>query len=187
MSKDNSNVKEATILTDDEQRVQDGLENLIAQLGTDKDKRHHSRFVNSKRLSIDGNQDELNALYRTDWIAGKVVDIIPNDMTREWRSFTGDIDPEIVEQLVDEENRLELSSMFNEGHKWARLYGTAFIVMSIDDGQTPDIPLDISKIKEGGLRHLKVVDRHRLSNAEVVPTADPLYINFGFPEKYRFN
>ena len=181
--------KNAKILNDkdDSKLLEDGLENLIAQLGTDKDKRANSRFVNSKRLSMDGNQDELNAIYRADWLGGKVVDIIPNDMTREWRSFTGDIDPELVERLVDEENRLGLSATFNEAHKWARLYGTAFIIMSVDDGNTSETPLDISKIKKGGLRHIKVVDRHRVNHAEQVPVADPLSASFGLPEFYRFN
>jgi len=177
-------IPEAKIL-DEEQK--DGLENLIAQLGTAQDKRNASRFVNAKRLSIDGNQDELNAMYRTDWLAGKVVDIIPNDMTREWRTFDGDIKPETIQMLEDEEDRLELASKFNEAHIWARLYGTAFIIMSVDDGQTPDKPLNINKIKKDGLNFLNVIDRHRLSNADVVPTADPMNRNFGMPEFYRFN
>lgn len=181
------NVQEARILSDEEAKLKDGLENLVAQLGTEQDKRHHSRFVNNKQLSADGSQDELNAMYRTDWLAGKVVDIIPDDMTREWREFTGDMEPETVKLLEDEEDRLDLAGNFNLAHKWARLYGTAFIVMSIDDGQTPDKPLDISKLKEGSLRHIKAIDRHRVSNAEVVPIADPMNKNFGMPEFYRFN
>lgn len=178
------NTQEAKIL---DEEFKDGLENLIANLGTGLDKRAASKFVNTKRLSADGNQQELNALYRTDWLAGKVVDIIPNDMTREWRSFIGDIEPEIIKQLEQEEDRLQLAATFNEAHKWARLYGTALIVMSIDDGQDPHMPLKIDSIKKGGLRHIKVVDRHRVSNAEVVPINDPLHKNFGLPEFYRFN
>lgn len=181
------NVQEAKILSDEDHPLKDGLENLVAQLGTEQDKRSHSRFVNNKQLSRDGMQEELNAMYRTDWLAGKVVDIIPDDMTREWREFTGDIDPEVVKDLQDEEDRLNLSGNFNQAHKWSRLYGTAFIVMSIDDGQTPDKPLDISKIKKGGLRHIHAIDRHRVSTAEIVPIADPMDKNFGMPEFYRFN
>lgn len=184
-----ANNKNAEIIEDkdDPNLVKDGLENLIAQLGTGKDKRANSKFVNNKRLSLDGNQEELNAMYRTDWLAGKVVDIIPNDMTREWRSFTGDIDPDTVLLLEEEENRLQLSAMFNEAHKWARLYGTALIVMSVDDGQNPEEPLDIDKIKKGGLRHVKVVDRHRISNDTIQPISDPLSANYGLPAFYRFH
>jgi hypothetical protein len=179
--------EKAKILTDKEDVHRDGLENLIANLGTEQDKRSHSRFVNNKRLSRDGNQQELSAMYRTDWLAGKVVDIIPDDMTREWRSFTGDIEPETVKILEDEENRLDLRGAFNTAHKWGRLYGTSLIVMSIDDGQLSEQPLDISKLREGSLRHIKVVDRHRFDNAEVIPVADPMDPNFGMPEFYRFN
>lgn len=179
--------EKAKILTDEETLTKDGMENLIANMGTGQDKRSHSKFTNNKRLSADGNQDELNAMYRTDWLCGKVVDIIPDDMTREWRTFDGDIDPTIVKMLEEEEDRLQLTMNINLAHKWARLYGTAFVVMSIDDGQTPDKPLDISKVKKGGLRHIKAIDRHRISNAEVVPIADPMDKNFGMPEFYRFN
>ena len=177
----------AKILSDEEQLLKDGLENLVAELGTSKDKRANSRFVNGKRLSADGNQDELNAMYRTDWLSGKVVDIIPNDMTRNWRSFSGDLDPDVITILEEEEARLALRSAFNEAHKWARLYGTSFIIMSVDDGNTPDKPLDINKIKKGGLKHIKIIDRHRMSNADVTPIVDPFNPNFGLPEFYRLN
>lgn len=178
--------KRAKILSKKETALSDGLENLVAEIGTASDKRHASRFVNQKRLSIDGNEQELNAMYRTDWLSGKVVDIIPNDMTREWRSFSGEINPDIVQRLEDEENRLLLRSAFNLAHKWARLYGTAFIVMSIDDGGQPHEPLNLNKVREGSLRHIKVIDRHRLHHSDVVPIANPLNANFGFPEYYRF-
>lgn len=183
-----THLQEARILDDDSDLwTKDGLENLVAQLGTEQDKRTHSTYVNNKRLSADGNQQELNAMYRTNWVAGKLVDIIPDDMTREWRAFSGDIDPELIRKLEDEEDRLQLAFKFNQAHKWARLYGTAFIVMVIDDGLTPDKPLNVNAIREGGLKHINVIDRHRVSNAEVVPVADPTSPFFGMPEFYRFN
>jgi len=175
----------AKISTDEE--LHDGFENLIASMGTEQDKRSHSRFVNNKRLSADGNRHELSALYRTDTISGKIVDIIPNDMTREWRYFSGDIEPEIVRMLEEEENNIQLVKNINQAHKWARLYGTAFIVMSIDDGNSPDKPLEIDKIKLGGLKHITAIDRYRVSHSDVVPIQDPMNSNFGLPEFYRFN
>lgn len=178
--------EEAKILDDNASQLQDSLENLVAQLGTSQDKRSHSRFVNTKRLSADGMQEELNALYRTDWLAGKVVDIIPDDMTREWRYYSGDIEPDTVALLVEEEERLGLAEKFNEAHKWARLYGTAFIVMNIDDGEPVDKPLNMRKIKKGGLKHIKVVDRHRIDRADLQPIENPLDPNYGMPVYYRF-
>ena len=176
----------ATISKEDDY-TKDGLTNFVASLGNEKDKRSYSRFTDNKFLSRQGMQEELTAMYKTDWLAGKVVDIIPDDMCREWRAFIGDINPTVIRQLKEEENRINLSGNFNLAHKWARLYGTAFIVLSVDDGQTPDKPLDIEAIRPGGLRHIKTVDRHRLSNADVIPIQDPMSVNFGMPEFYRFN
>lgn len=183
------NYTEAKVLDEKEDLealLRDGLENLISNMGTGADPRSHSTFVNSKRLSQEGNQDELNALYRTNWIAGKVVDILPDDMTREWREFDGEIPPETIDLLVGEEDRLDLSNTFNKAHKFSRLYGTAVIIMDVDDGQTPDKPLNMDAIKEGGLRHIKAVDRVRFNSAEMEIIDDPLNPNYGLPEFYRF-
>ncbi len=165
----------------------DGLQNLMANLGTSKDKRAASEFVLSKDLGNAGQRETLTALYRENWVAGKIVDIIPDDMTREWRKFTGDLKPEDKEKLSEEEERLDISGVFNEAHKWGRLFGTSLAVMSIDDGQEPDKPLKIENIKEGGLRFINVVDRGRVNTNEVTPIADPMDKNFGMPEFYRFN
>lgn len=169
-----------------DEEFRDGLENLIANLGSSMDKREHAQFVNKKQLSLKGNEDELNALYRTEWVSGKIVDIIPEDMTREWRVFTGDIDPEIIKELVEAEQFYKLRDTFKEAHKWSRLYGSSFIVMDIDDGQTPDKPLNMNAIKVGGLRHIKAIDRHRIDVSEQQPITNPLDPDYGFPEYYRF-
>lgn len=177
--------KEATILSDEKTSVGDGLENLVASMGTAQDKRSHSRFVNNKRLSDPANKAELDAMYRTDWVSGKVVDIIPDDMTREWRYFTNS-DTELSKLMVEEEKRIALPTKFNLAHKWARLYGTSFIVMSIDDGQTPDKPLDLNRLKPGCLKHINVIDRHRITPIPTAIISNPMDKNYGFPELYMF-
>lgn len=176
--------KDAKIL-DEKEEIQDGLENLIANLGTGADKRAHTRITNDKRLSAVGNEDELENMYQTDWVAGKVVDIIPNDMTREWRSFVSDEDPKKIELLEKEENRLQLANAFNMGHKWSRLYGTGFIVMVFNDSVNPQEPLDISKIKKGSLQHIKPLDRRRLTHNGTICN-NPMKPYFGLPEYYKF-
>lgn len=170
-----------------EEFTYDSLQNLVANMGTNNDKRSHSSFTNNKQLSLD--REELSAMYRTDWLSGKVVDIIPDDMCREWREFNGEIEPEVVAMLVEEENRLNLQGNINQCHKWARLFGTAFIIMSIDDGGKPDEPLQIDRIKPGGLRHLKVIDRHMIHHSSVTHQIiqDPMNENFGLPEFYQIN
>lgn len=181
-------VEEAKVMDKGEMRkIEDSLQNLVANLGTNLDKRTQSTFRMRKFLSRDGNQQELDSIYREDWLAGKIVDIIPDDMVREWRAFTGDVSPAIVKQLVNEEARLNLQQSFNQAHKWARLYGTAFIVIAINDGLDPTEPLDLNRVKPGGLLHIQAIDRHRVNNAEQIPIADPMSPYFGMPQYYRFN
>jgi len=182
-----STTEKAQILTDKQIGIfKDGLENLIAELGTAQDKRSYSKFVNKKNLSHEANRAELEALYRTDWMAGKIVDIIPDDMTREWRTFKGDIDPETVKGLEEEETRIDLPGNFMQAHIWGRLYGTSYIVLSVDDGQNSDKPLRLDGLKEGSLKHIKAVDRYRLTHAGGAPIGDPMNPHFGLPEYYQF-
>lgn len=166
--------------------LMDGLENLIANLGTNRDKRAHSRFVNNVRLSGTGAaREDLEALYRTDWLAGKAIDIVPDDMTREWRSFEDDdYTPEQIEQLEAEEKRINLVHSVNLAMKWSRLFGTAFVLLGVDDGQDPSLPLNMEGIKPGSLKHIKVIDRFRLTRESEVIN-DPMDENFGMPRWYR--
>lgn len=165
----------------------DNLQNFITGMGTDKDKRMHNIYRHDSPISMQGNQAQLNALYRTNWLAAKIIEIIPKDMGREWREFTNEDNPEVIKKLEKEEKRLKLRKHVTLAHIWARLYGSGFVVMDIDDGQPVHMPLNIKAIKKGGLRHIKSIDRFRLSQAETTPITNPLDPNFGMPEFYRFN
>lgn len=183
--------KEHAVILDDMQDLftRDGLENLMANLGTNQDKRAHSRFTNGKKLSGIGGGicEELNDLYQCNWVAGKVVDIIPNDMTREWRTINGE-DGDINEALEELDEEFNIAGIFNEGQKWGRLYGTSAIIMAIEDGQEPHMPLAVDRLRPGCIRHFKVVDRNMIHQSqETYVTEDALDPNFGYPEFYRLN
>ena len=60
----------------------DRLSNFVSGLGTSKDK----KIANVYGFNLIDAQ-QLNAMHRSDWMARKVVDIIPDDMTREWREW----------------------------------------------------------------------------------------------------
>ena len=62
-------------------------------------------------------------MYRSDWLCRKIVDIIAEDMTRKWRKFTGELDPDLIRKMEKEEKKLGLKQKFNEAQKWARLHG----------------------------------------------------------------
>ena len=162
--------------------IADSFVNFAASMGiSGKDKRLDSTFVDRGRMPW----HELEALYREDWIGGKIVDIIPDDMCRNWRTFSdASLTPEERTKIVSEERRLKLKHHINSNKKWARLYGGSIIVMNIEDGLDPSEPLDVTKIKPGQLRNLIVFDR-RHAEPHRINTSDPLAENFRMPETYR--
>lgn len=177
MTKQNSGVVN---IKDKAKNIYDTLTNLVANMGTANDKRALSTF--SKRGKM--NRLELEALYREDWIGGKIIDIIPNEMTREWRTFNDSkLKPEEIELIKKAEEDLKLKYKFNEAKRWARLYGGALIVMNIEDTGEPHEPLDIDRIKEGALKSIIVYDSQNVSYQSINNT-DPFRPNFLMPETY---
>lgn len=162
--------------------IADSFVNFAASMGIGgKDKRLDSTFVDRGRMPW----HELEALYREDWIGGKIVDIIPDDMTRNWRTFSdASLTPEERTKITAEERRLKLKHHINFNKKWSRLYGGSLIVMNIDDGLDPSEPLIVENIKPGQLRNLIVFDR-RHADPHRINTFDPLAENFRQPETYR--
>ena len=132
----------------------DSLTNLVANIGTAKDLSSHSRFTADRRLS----RNELDIMYRTSWLARKVIDVPVEEMTRAWRSF--DETKAVRQRLAVEEQRLQLKSKVVKALRWARLYGGSALVLGIK-GQSPEHPLILSQLGESSLSYLQVVDCHR--------------------------
>ena len=63
-------------------KMGDGLENFMTGLGTEKDKNSYNAWVRTGR---NRDHEQLIVRYREDWVAQKVCNILPEDMTREWR------------------------------------------------------------------------------------------------------
>ena len=105
---------------------------------------------------ISRNRVQMEAVYRSSWIAGMAVDAVAEDMTREGIEIQSDMPPDDIEKLVrafdDQQDAL------CETIKWSRLYGGAIAVMMID-GQRPETPLRIETIQPGQFKGLLVLDR----------------------------
>ena len=151
----------------------DGLQNLIANIGNNRDKRTHNQFVYSSFY----NWQQLEAAYQDSWLARQVVDVPVEDATREWRTFSN---PD-AELIADEEKRLRLQSTVQEAFKWSGLYGGAIILMITD--QALDKPLDVKRIGLGGLKRFIVIDRFYMSGFDYNYT-NPISENFMLPEYY---
>lgn len=155
----------------------DSLQNLIAGLGGTSDKSIHSRFV----APLVTGADVLNA-YRSSWIARKIVDIVPEDMTREWRAWQAEDDQ--ITAIEVEEKRLKIRAKITDAYRWARLFGGAAVILGADTGK-PTEPLVADGVKKGGLRYIHVVPRSRLSVG--LMDEDIESENFDHPGSYRLS
>ena len=153
----------------------DGLQNLIAGMLTGSDKASASTFI-TRSLS----REQLEAMYRSDWIARKAVDLVPYDMTRAGRRWQGD-DGQVL-ALETAERELKLTARVFRALTLARLYGTS--IMLIGDGSAdPMRPFRPSAVARGGLRFLHVLHRHQFTAGEI--NRDPLDAGFGEPAFYE--
>jgi phage-related protein (TIGR01555 family) len=151
----------------------DTLVNLMSGLGTGRDKSTGAAFA---MTVIDKQQ--LDAAYRCDWIARKIVDIPAFDETREWRDWQAERTQ--IELLEQEESRLGVQPKVAKARKMARLYGgSALYFGSAGD---PSQPLMVDSVGKGGLLYLHVFTRHEMIAGEL--DQDPLSPLFGEPRKY---
>jgi len=125
---------------------------------------------------------EAEDLYSSDDIAAKMVDLIPDEGTREWVEIksTEEAEEEIA-NLKKESERLQIQKKYNKAWKWARNYGGAGVFLAVDDAQE-DLrePLNIDSLRE--IKTLTVMSRWELQPHEI--NRDITSENFGFPETY---
>lgn len=159
--------------------IKNSLENVVANLGTPKDKSSYNRFVARKYPP-----QVLDAMYSDDWLTGKVVDIPVNDATRKWRTFQSEIDPEQIRKVVRAEKALGVRKNVNSCWKWARLYGGSLVLMGLDGTGELNEPLDVNRVREGSLKYLRVIDRNFVTPG-AVNMRDPQQVNYMRPDSYK--
>lgn len=156
----------------------DGLQNIVANIGTDKDKvSAHSWFVR-QRSNI-----ELESIYRAGWMGRKIIDIPTSDMTRKWRQWTGE--QSFIDKVSDVEKKFGIRQKVTEAKRWARLYGSSAIIIGASPRLgKPDEPLDIKRMSESDLQYLHVEIAPYLTIREWC--TDITSERFGKPEIYYY-
>lgn len=153
----------------------DSLTNVVSGLGTERDKRSHNTFRYTPLAYFDFA--ELEFAYVACWLATSIVDIPVDDATREWRAFS-------CEQATDiqrAEKYFKLQQHIQDAFKWSRLYGGAAILMITDQNLAE--PLDLSRIRQGSLKRLVVLDRRYITGVDFNYT-NPTLPNYLLPNKY---
>lgn len=154
-------------------RLSDGLVNVVANLGTSRDKAAHTQYVNT---ALDANT--LLAMYRNSWLARKIVDIPAMDATRKWRYWRAEADQ--ISRIEALERTLAVQRNVGNAMIAARLYGGAAIYLNTDDED------QTAPLRPGTeIKSLLVLTRASLSAQEVVRDIYSAY--FGKPEYYTLN
>jgi uncharacterized protein len=106
--------------------VRDSFSNFLAGFGMPgRDKLMSQHWA----LSL-LNVEQLEAAYRSDWVARKIIEIPAFDSTRAWRTWQAD--KEDVKKLEKTERTLALQTKMMQAMIKARLYGGAAMIMGVD-------------------------------------------------------
>jgi phage-related protein (TIGR01555 family) len=165
----------------DKNITQDSFQNFAAALGMGANNQQSASSYGFNPISR--NHTQLEWMYRGSWIVKRLVDCIPDDMTRAGISLTSDEDPEETTERDLYIHELAVWQKLNQSLKWARLYGGAGCYIMIK-GQRPDTPLRLNTIGKGQFLGLVVLDRWmvwpNLSDLVTEPGPD-----FGKPMYYE--
>lgn len=142
--------------------VIDSLKSLVSGLGTSKDK---TRSLQHYFCAL--SPDQLMTMYRSDWLARKVVDIIPNDMTREWRNWQAK-GPQIEKiEAVEKAPLINAQVKVNQALQTGRLLGGAVLFIGIRNAD-PSEELDPKSVQQGDLQYLHVLSRYAVSGRDLI-------------------
>ena len=125
---------------------------------------------------------QLLAMYKSSWVARKIVNIPAFDAFREWRDWQGE--DQQLEDIKNVEKRLALQSKLLTCMVRARLYGGCALYISTGEAN-PEVPLGPKRVTKGGLKFITIMPRTKLQ-ADMVEE-DPMSPDFGSPVTYKIN
>jgi phage-related protein (TIGR01555 family) len=139
-------------------KTTDSFANLAGRLGIQNGHNliSHSRYDLGPFISRDRLQ--LEAMYRSSWLVGQVVDTVAEDMTRDGITMNSEMSPDDIQELQVAIGEFGIWQDLCATIKWGRLYGGAIAVILID-GADYEKPLDIEKVRKDQFKGLIVLDR----------------------------
>lgn len=162
----------------------DSFQNALARLGFQMPNLLEATNYPLTRLTQD--YPLLNNLYRNHWIVRKIVDVIPEDMCKNWVKLKTQVDPGQISAFEKAMHKTRTKAKILEGLKWGRLYGGAAGIILIDgESNCMEQPLDYRFIMPGSYKGLLILDRWSgiSPGAEIV--SDITSPDFGLPKYYQ--
>lgn len=114
---------------------------------------------------------QLTQLYLSEPMGKRIVDLIPDEQTRQWFTIPADTDNAVLAKLDELNARVEMTNLL----KWSRLYGGCIAVLGIDDGGELYEP-----VNEDAIRDIKFI--HLFDRFNVWWTTSDIYSNINNPK-----
>ena len=156
----------------------DRLVDLVSGLGGARDRTTTTSFAGMQIVS----PAEIQSMYRTDWTARKMVDIVPQDMTREGRLWKATKEQITAIEAIERLPRINLWPRVNEALTRARLHGGCAIYIGVD-GEDPRSELIPERVRKDSLRYINVVSRDELTFDEL--DRDPSSVTYKMPRMWK--
>ena len=164
--------------------TQDAFSNPLARIGTDTV--NFLEATDYVRRNFTADFMKLNNLYRQNWVVKKLIDVVPEDMVKNWYRITSQLSPDAIQQIVRLERRTKIRAKILDGMKWGRLYGGAAAVVIIDGhDDILDEPLDLDMVFPGTFKGLVILDRWSGISPSLGLVRDIADPDFGMPEFYN--
>jgi len=160
----------------------DGYQNLFARLGVGNGDNLSSGSSYGFGGFLTRNRVLLDAMYRTSWVVGKIVDAKAEDMTRAGIQINSELKPENTDLIQKKMVSLNVWRNITNAIKWGRLYGGAVAIICIE-GQKMDKPLKIETVGKDSFKGLLVLDRWLL-NPSLNNLVQDFGPDFGMPKYY---
>ena len=152
----------------------DGLRDALSGIGGDRDILATGMMGFANYVS--NNIPMLSSMYRSNIWVKKAVSIPAQYSVKGWRK----LDDELFEEA---EKKLNLKAVVGEALQWSLLFGGSLAFMVVDDGLSPDQPLNLNKVNENSFKKIIIVDKSKVSQSGEV-NQDPLSDNFNEPAYY---
>lgn len=133
-------------------RFGDSISNVAAGLG---DPMRDKMAATTYGLTLLDDM-QLAAIYKSNWMGRKAVDIPALDSVRKGRDWQADQDQ--IELIEAEEKRLDLWGKLLDALVKARLWGGAAIFIGTGDQNLME-PLNVERVGKGGVKYLTVLSR----------------------------
>lgn len=109
----------------------DAFQNVLARLGWGAPNLMESTEYPLTRLTQ--NYQLMNSLYRSHWLIRRIIDVIPEDMCKNWYQVSSQLPLDQLERVEKLERRTRVKAKILEGLKWGRLYGGAGAIIGLGE------------------------------------------------------